>query len=62
MIDFAQVQNKKFAVIFVENDGTEDGKWTFLVGVAKWRDGHLFVFLAVWMFQSFRFRMIRLTE
>lgn len=27
----------------VEDDGTEDGKWTVLTGVAKWRDGHLFV-------------------
>lgn len=44
MIDFTQVHDKNFAVIFVEDDGTEDGKWTILVGVAKWRDGHLSVF------------------
>lgn len=44
MIDFTQVHEKKFAVIFVEDDGTEDGKWTILVGVARWREGRLFVF------------------
>jgi hypothetical protein len=44
MIDFTQVHDKKFAVIFVEDDGTEDGKWTILPGIAKWRDGHLSVF------------------
>lgn len=43
MLDFTIVHNKKFAVIFVEDDGTDDGAWTVLTGVAKWRDGHLFV-------------------
>lgn len=43
MIDFAEVHDKRFAVILVEDDGTEDGVWTVLTGVAKWRDGHLFV-------------------
>jgi len=43
MTDFTLIHGKKFAVIFVEHDGTEDGKWTVLTGVAKWRDGHLFV-------------------
>lgn len=47
MIDFTEVHDKKFAVIFIEDDGTEDGKWTILVGVAKWRDGHLSVFRSV---------------
>ena len=43
MLDFTHIHDKKFAVIFVEDDGTEDGKWTVLTGVAKWRDGHLSV-------------------
>jgi hypothetical protein len=43
MIDLTHIQDKKFAVILVEDDGTEDGKWTVVTGVARWRDGHLFV-------------------
>lgn len=43
MLDFTLIHDKKFAVILVEDDGTEDGAWTVLTGVAKWRDGHLFV-------------------
>lgn len=43
MIDFTHIHDKKFAVIIVEDDGMEDGKWTIFVGIAKWRDGHLFV-------------------
>ena len=43
MTDLALIHHKKFAVIFVEDDGTEDGKWTVLTGIAKWRAGHLFV-------------------
>lgn len=43
MPDFSLIHDKKFAVVLVEDDETEDGKWTVLVGVAKWRDGHLFV-------------------
>lgn len=43
MLDLAHIHDKKFAVIFVEDDGTEDGAWTVLTGVAKWREGHLFV-------------------
>ena len=43
MIDFTYIHDKKFAVIFIQDDGTEDGKWTVLTGVAKWRDGQLFV-------------------
>jgi len=43
MTDLAYIHDKKCAVIFVEDDGTEDGAWTVLTGVAKWRDGHLFV-------------------
>jgi hypothetical protein len=43
MTDFALIHDKKFAVIFVEDDGTEDGRWTILTGLAKWQDGHLFV-------------------
>ena len=43
MTDLATIHDKKFAVIFVEDDGTEHGKWTILTGVAKWRDEHLFV-------------------
>jgi hypothetical protein len=41
--DLTHIHDKRFAVIFVEDDGTEDGNWTVLVGVAKWRNGHLFV-------------------
>jgi hypothetical protein len=44
MLDFTHIHDKKFAVIFIEDDGTEDGKWTILVGVAKWRDGHLSIY------------------
>lgn len=43
MPDLAHIHSKKFAMILVEHDGTEDGDWTILTGVAKWRDGHLFV-------------------
>ena len=35
MIDLGHIHDKKFAVIFVEDDKTEDGKWTVLVGLAK---------------------------
>ena len=47
MTDFTHVHDKKFAVILVEDDGTKDGKWTVVTGVAKWRDGHLFVHRAM---------------
>jgi len=43
MLDFTLIHDKKFAVIFIEDDGTEHGKWTVLTGVAKWCDGHLSV-------------------
>lgn len=43
MIDFTQVHDKKFAMILVEDDGTEHGVWTVVTGIAKWREGHLFV-------------------
>jgi hypothetical protein len=43
MIDLSHIHERKFAVILVEDDDTEDGKWTVVAGVAKWRDGHLFV-------------------
>jgi hypothetical protein len=43
MPDLAHIHDKKFAVIFVEDDGTEEGACTVLTGVAKWREGHLFV-------------------
>ena len=39
MQDFAHVDGKKFAVVFVEDD---DSQW-LMSGVAKWRDGHLLV-------------------
>lgn len=43
MPDLAHIHDKKFAVIIVEDNGTENGAWYVLAGVAKWRDGHLFV-------------------
>ena len=47
MRDLNHIHNKKFAIIFVEDDGSEDGRWTVLAGVAKWRDEHLFVHLGM---------------
>ena len=41
--DLAYLHDRKFAVIMVEDDGTEDGDWVVLAGVAKWRDGALSV-------------------
>lgn len=43
MPDLSFVHDRKFAVILIEDDGSEDGAWTVLSGVAKWREGHLFV-------------------
>ena len=43
MIDLTHIHDKKFAMILFQDDGTEDGQWTVVAGVAKWRDGHLFV-------------------
>jgi hypothetical protein len=43
MHDLAHLHDKKFAIILVEDDGTEDGEWIVLSGVAKWRGGQLFV-------------------
>lgn len=43
MFDLAHLHDKKFAVILIEDDGSEDGAWIVLTGVAKWREGHLFV-------------------
>jgi hypothetical protein len=39
--DLAYLHDRKFAVIMVEDDGTEDGDWVVLSGIAKWRDGQL---------------------
>ena len=44
MPDLSFVHDRKFAVILIEDDGSEDGSWTVLSGVAKWREGHLFVY------------------
>lgn len=43
MIDLAFIHNKRFSIIFVEDDGTEEGRWIVVTGIAKWREGHLFV-------------------
>ena len=39
--DLAYLHDCKFAVIMVEDDGTENGDWVVLSGIAKWRDGQL---------------------
>jgi hypothetical protein len=44
MPDLAHLHDKKFAIIMVDDDGTEDGDWVVVSGIAKWRDGHLFAF------------------
>jgi hypothetical protein len=43
MPDLSHLHDKKFAIIMVEDDGSEDGEWVVVWGVAKWRDSHLFV-------------------
>ena len=43
MQDLSYLHDKKFAVIMVEDDGSEAGDWVVFSGVAKWRDGELFV-------------------
>lgn len=37
------IHNKKIA-IFMQDTTNADGDWVILVGTAKWRTGHLFVF------------------
>ncbi|HEY3857559.1 MAG TPA: hypothetical protein VGO67_24520 [Verrucomicrobiae bacterium] len=44
MLDLANIHDKKFAVVFVENNDTPDENWTVLVGVAKWCAGHLSIY------------------
>ena len=44
MPDFTHIHDKRIAVIFVEDDKTEDGKWTVQMGVAKGHAAHLFVY------------------
>ena len=43
MHDLSYLHDKKFALIMVEDDGSEEGDWVVLSGTAKWRDGGLFV-------------------
>ena len=43
MHDLSYLHNTRFAVIMVEDDGSEDGEWVMFSGIAKWRDGELFV-------------------
>lgn len=43
MIDLAYVSEKKFAVLFCEECEGKDDEWHLLTGVAKWREGNLFV-------------------
>jgi len=42
-VDLAYLHDHKFAVIMVEDDGSEDGEWVVLSGIAKWRNGTLSV-------------------
>ena len=42
-VDLAYLHNRKFAVIMIEEDGTEDGDRVVLGSTAKWRDGELWV-------------------
>jgi hypothetical protein len=39
----AHFQDKKFAVILVKDKGAKDSDVVVLTGIAKWRDGRLFV-------------------
>jgi hypothetical protein len=39
--DFSHIQNRKFAIIMVEDDGSKDGGWVVMTGIAKWQNGHL---------------------
>ena len=41
--NLAHIHDKKFAVMLVEDDGSEDGRWTVLSVIARWHGGHLFV-------------------
>lgn len=43
MFDFSRLHNKMLAVLLVEGYHTDDGRWTMLLGQAKWEDGHLYV-------------------
>jgi len=43
MRDLSHIHDKKFSVIFVEEDGSEHGNWSLLTGIAKWQDPHLVV-------------------
>ena len=43
MRDYSHLHDKKFAVIMIEDDGSDDGDWVVLWGTAKWCDNHLFV-------------------
>ena len=43
MHNLDHLHGKKFVVILVEDDDTEDGEWIVLAGVAEWRGGQLLV-------------------
>ena len=43
MNDLAYLAEKKFAVLFCEESEDKDDAWHLLTGVAKWRDGSLYV-------------------
>src|SRR5258708_358496 len=39
--DLSHVHDRKFAVIMIEDDGSEEGDWVVLSGIAKWHGGQL---------------------
>jgi hypothetical protein len=43
MQDLSHLHDKKFAIIMIEDDGSEEGDWVVISGFAKWRNGHLFL-------------------
>ena len=43
MKDLSYLQQKSFTVVLVYDDGTAQGDWRLLPGVAEWREGRLYL-------------------
>jgi hypothetical protein len=41
--DLAYLDDQKFAAIMIDDDGVKEAEWVVLSGIAKWRDGQLFI-------------------
>src|SRR4051794_12458922 len=41
--DLSYLDGQKFAAIMIEDKGAAEAEWVVLSGIAKWRDGQLFV-------------------